>query len=77
MRVVAVYDPTGNIVSLMSIPRGGSGRPPVRAGEHTSEFNVPEIPDDLDPKQTSVRLKGLSEDFKVETENSQPRLVRK
>jgi hypothetical protein len=78
MRVVAVYDSVGNILSLMSIPRDRpSGSPPVRAGERSSEFNVSEIPDDLDPKQMSLRLEALAKGFKVATEHSPPRLVPK
>ena len=78
MRVVAVYDAAGKIVTLMSIPRDGpSGGLQIRAGQRTSEFDVPEIPDYQHQQETYNQLVELAQRFRVETDNQQPRLVRK
>jgi len=78
MRVFAIYDSAGNIRSLMATPHesGGVGRR-LEAGEQIATFDVPDLPDYLDPQEMNNRLKEIIETNKVETAEHRPRLVSK
>jgi hypothetical protein len=76
MRIVAVYDPDGTIRSLMTAPRDGLyGGLPLAPGERLGTFDVPDLPDVLDPQEMNTRLKEIARSQKVDTRDPRLRLV--
>jgi hypothetical protein len=78
MRIVVVYDSSGNIRSLMSAPEGGAypGRQ-LNPGEMVSTIEVPELSDDLDAEEMSKRLNKIAQENTVEVRDVPTRLLRK
>jgi hypothetical protein len=76
MLVSIKYDAEGNITSLTSRPREGTAAcAHISEGQYCAEFDIPTIPDDLDLRQIFGRLFKLAEEFRVDLDTSQPRLV--
>jgi len=78
MRLVAVHDAAGNIAALMTLPPNS---PPkgmqVKAGQHLTEFEAPEIT--CNPRDPSLvkHLTEIADNFRLETRAPEGRFVRK
>ena len=78
MRIIAIYDSGGNIRGLMTAPRNGaSGGRPLGPGEYVGTFDVPDLPDELDPQEMNTRLNEIAKRNSVDTRESRPRLTLK
>jgi hypothetical protein len=78
MRIVALHDSAGNIISLIALPPDGtSAGLQVGPGQSLTELDIAEIPDDLAPEETYERLVEITQRFRVDTKSSRPGIVRR